>query len=79
MPRRVLVHRPHESFDLVEVPAPNERSLQAVIKVNPQLSPSDNLGLYGDVLVVVGRRCLRQARSTSCAWPAQATLCVRLV
>ncbi len=52
MPRRVLLQRSHESFDLVEVQAPNEHSLQEVIKTNPQLIPSDDLGLDGDLLVV---------------------------
>jgi hypothetical protein len=52
MPRRVLVERPSESFDLVEVPAPSEYDLQEVMKANPQLIPSDDLGLDGDLLVV---------------------------
>lgn len=52
MPRRVLVRRSDESFNLVEVKAPDERSLQEVIKANPQLIPSDDLGLDGDLLVV---------------------------
>lgn len=52
MPRRVLVERSGEFFDLVEVPAPNEHHLQEVIKTNPQLIPSDDLGLDGDLLVV---------------------------
>lgn len=40
MPRRVLVRREGASFDLVEVPAPDEHSLQEVIKANPQLIPT---------------------------------------
>ena len=45
MPRRVLVNRAGERFDLVETPAPNEHALQEVMKVNPQLIPADDLGL----------------------------------
>ncbi|MGV3733280.1 MAG: hypothetical protein ACO1N6_07770 [Microcella sp.] len=52
MPRRVLVNRAGERFDLVETPAPNEHALQEVMKVNPQLIPADDLGLDGDLLVV---------------------------
>lgn len=52
MPRRVLVEQSGEFFDLVEGPAPNEHHLQEVIKTNPQLIPSDDLGLDGDLLVV---------------------------
>lgn len=52
MPRRFLVQRGGESFDLVEVPAPNEHHLQEVMKSRPQLIPSDDLGLDGDLLVV---------------------------
>jgi len=52
MPRRVLVERATESFDLVEVAAPSEHALQEVMKSNPQLIPSDDLGLDGDLLVV---------------------------
>jgi hypothetical protein len=52
MPRRVLIQRGQESFDLVEVPAPNEHHLQEVMKMRPQLIPSDDLGLDGDLLVV---------------------------
>src|SRR4051794_5466832 len=52
MPRRVLVQRSDERFDLVEVPSPDERALQEVMKAQPQLIPSDDLGLDGDLLVV---------------------------
>lgn len=52
MPRRVLVERTDEFFDLVEVPAPNELQLQDVMKMHPQLIPADDLGLDGDLLVV---------------------------
>ncbi len=52
MPRRVLVQRTEDSFDLVEVPTPNELALQEVMKANPQLIPSDDLGLDGDLLIV---------------------------
>lgn len=52
MPRRVLMQRGAESFDLVEVPAPNEHHLQEIMKSQPQLIPSDDLGLDGDLLVI---------------------------
>ena len=52
MPRRVVMHREGASFDLVEVPAPNEHHLQEVVKSQPQLIPADDLGLDGDLLVV---------------------------
>lgn len=52
MPRRVLMQRDGETFDLVEVPAPNEHHLQEVLKTQPQLVPSDDLGIDGDLLVV---------------------------
>lgn len=52
MPRRVLVQRAQEHFDLVEVLAPNERSLQEVLKEQVQLLPTEDLGLDGDLLVV---------------------------
>lgn len=52
MPRRVLMQRGGETFDLVEVPAPNEHHLQEIMKGQPQLIPSDDLGLDGDLLVV---------------------------
>jgi hypothetical protein len=52
MPRRFLVQRGGESFDLVEAPAPNEHHLQEIMKNRPQLIPSDDLGLDGDLLVV---------------------------
>lgn len=52
MPRRVQVQRSGESFDLVETPAPSEHYLQEVVKASPQLIPSDDLGLDGDLLVV---------------------------
>lgn len=52
MPRRVLMQRGGETFDLVEVPAPNEHHLQEIMKSQPQLIPSDDLGLDGDLLVV---------------------------
>jgi Endonuclease NucS len=52
MPRRVVAHRMTDSFDLVEVPAPNEHHLQEVVKAHPQLIPADDLGLDGDLLVV---------------------------
>lgn len=52
MPRRFLVQRAGEHFDLVESPAPSEHHLQEVMKINPQLIPADDLGLDGDLLVV---------------------------
>ena len=52
MPRRFLVERGGEHFDLVESPAPSEHHLQEVMKMNPQLIPADDLGLDGDLLVV---------------------------
>jgi hypothetical protein len=52
MPRKVVVHQTMDSFDLVEVPAPNEHHLQEIVKANPQLIPSEDLGLDGDLLVV---------------------------
>ena len=54
MARRVLVQRDGASFDLLEVPAPNEHHLQEIMKNAPQLIPSDDLGNDGD-LIVVGR------------------------
>lgn len=45
MPRRVLMQRGGETFDLLEVPAPDEHHLQEVMKGQPQLIPSDDLGL----------------------------------
>ena len=50
MPRRFLVERAGEHFDLVESPAPSEHHLQEVMKMNPQLIPCDDLGLDGDLL-----------------------------
>jgi hypothetical protein len=52
VPRRVLIQRDGETFDLVEVPAPNEHHLQEIMKSQPQLIPSDDLGLDGDLLVI---------------------------
>lgn len=52
MPRRVLVQRALERFDLVEVPAPSEHSLQELLKEQVQLLPAQDLGLDGDLLVV---------------------------
>lgn len=52
MPRRVVAHRADESFDLVEVPAPNEYHLQEIVRTHPQLIPAEDLGLGGDLLVV---------------------------
>lgn len=52
MPRRVLMQREGRTFDLVEVPAPDEHHLQEIMKSQPQLIPSDDLGLDGDLLVV---------------------------
>lgn len=54
MPRRVLMQRETETFNLVEVTAQSEHALQEITKANPQLIPSDDLGLDGE-LVVVGR------------------------
>lgn len=54
MPRRVRVEGQNGGFDLVEVPHTSEADLQAMLRDNPQLIPSDDLGLDGD-LVVVGR------------------------
>lgn len=55
MPRRVRVEGlDGGGFDLVEVPHKSEADLQAMLRDNPQLIPSDDLGLDGD-LVVVGR------------------------
>lgn len=52
MPRRFVVERAGEHFDLVESPAPSEHHLQEVMKMNPKLIPADDLGLDGDLLVV---------------------------
>jgi len=52
MPRRVLVNQGYERFDLVEQLAANELELQDVVKNNPQLLPSDDLGFDADLLVV---------------------------
>lgn len=52
MPRRVLIQRDNESFDLVETPAQNEHHLQEIMKGHPQLIPADDLGIDGDLLVV---------------------------
>ena len=52
MPRRVLVQRESDHFDLVEVQSPDEHALQEVMKAQVQLIPSDDLGLDGDLLVV---------------------------
>lgn len=52
MPRRVHVDRGTDGFDLVEVPAPSEDSLQQVLLANPQLLPADDLGFDGDLLVL---------------------------
>ena len=52
MPRRVLINQGGKTFDLLEVPAPNEHHLQEIMKNEPQLIPSDDLGLDGDLLVV---------------------------
>jgi hypothetical protein len=54
MARRVLVGREGSTVDLVEVPAPSEHDLQEVLKDAPQLLPSDELGIDGD-LMVIGR------------------------
>ena len=54
MPRRVLVKSKDEAFDLVEVPAPNEKHLQEIMKGRPTLVPAEDLG-YDDDLLVVGR------------------------
>jgi hypothetical protein len=54
VPRRVLIQRANETFDLLEVPAPDEHHLQEIMKSQPQLIPADDLGLDGD-LMVVGR------------------------
>jgi hypothetical protein len=54
VPRRVLIQRADETFDLVETPAPDEHHLQEIMKSQPQLIPADDLGLDGD-LMVVGR------------------------
>ncbi|MGI8949654.1 MAG: hypothetical protein ACR2FV_17095 [Ornithinimicrobium sp.] len=48
------MQRETDTFNLVEVAAPSEHALQEVMKANPQLIPSDDLGLDGE-LVVVGR------------------------
>lgn len=48
------MQRDGETFDLLEVPAPDEHHLQEIMKSQPQLIPSDDLGLDGD-LMVVGR------------------------
>lgn len=52
MPRRVLMERDGGTFDLIESPAANEHQLQEVMKSQPQLIPSDDLGIDGDLLVV---------------------------
>ena len=68
MPRRVLVDRAGERFDLVESPALSEHHLQEVMKMNPQLIPADDLGLDGDLLVI--------GRETSLASGAIDLLCL---
>ena len=68
MPRRFLVERAGEHFDLVESPAPSEHHLQEVMKMNPQLIPADDLGLDGDLLVI--------GRETSLASGAIDLLCL---
>lgn len=47
MARRSLVGRAGERFDLVESVAPSEHQLQEVLKMNPQLIPTADLGLDG--------------------------------
>lgn len=44
--------REGESFDLQESPAPSEHHLQELLKAQPQLIPSEDLGIDGDLLVV---------------------------
>lgn len=46
------MQRNDQSFDLVEVAAPNEHHLQEIMKAQPQLIPADDLGFDGDLLVV---------------------------
>ncbi len=82
VPRRFLVERAGERFDLVESPAPSEHHLQEVMKMNPQLIPSDDLGLDRDLLglgelsIVLGARPRwRRERSTCCASIRRATWC----
>lgn len=43
----VVAHRSAESFDLVELPAPNEHHLLEVVRAHPQLIPAEDLGLDG--------------------------------
>lgn len=62
MPRRVLVHRRDQFFNLVQVPARDEHQLQEVMKMNPQLIPTDDLGLDGDLLVVGRETTLESGR-----------------
>lgn len=52
MPRRVHIDEGGRTFDLIETPAPSEHHLQEVIKMQPQLIPTEDLGLDGDLLVV---------------------------
>jgi RecB family endonuclease NucS len=54
MPRRFLVERAGDHFDLVESSAPSQHHLQEVMKMNPHLISADDLGLDGD-LRVIGR------------------------
>jgi hypothetical protein len=54
MPRRVHIDEGGRTFDLIETPAPSEHHLQEVIKMQPQLIPTEDLGLDGE-LIVVGR------------------------
>ncbi|WP_396048444.1 endonuclease NucS domain-containing protein [Aeromicrobium sp. UC242_57] len=53
VPRKILVTGgPSGPVDFVEVPAVNELELQEMLRAHPQLIPSEDLGLSGDLLVV---------------------------
>ncbi len=68
MPRCILAERADDHFDLVESPAPSEHHLQEVMKMNPQLIPSDDFGLDGKLLVI--------GRETSLASVSMDLLCL---
>lgn len=54
MVRRIRVQHEGVGYDVVELPASSEYSLQEIVKANPQLLPADDLG-FDDDLAVVGR------------------------
>ena len=83
MPRRFLVDRASEHFDLVESPAPSEHHLQEVMTMNPQLIPADGRGLdlclLGGDQFSIGRETSLASGSADLpcrAVPRQATWCL---